>query len=183
VNRRSSASGADTFLIVECGGMYLAFPSVRVVGARLADGVEIVKSRFDDSGAGERARLPPVAMIDGESWVAWDLGLLVGRRAARHAWVLVRLSYADTTLRLALRTGRCLAVSAPRERSSLPRGMFMRRPGALGAAFLIDETMNVSREATGQLCLVVDVPQLWNAHELQLSAHALGIMPALQAVP
>lgn len=183
MKKRSVAGSDETLLIAESGDLLVAFPTGKIVAGRLADGVEIAKSSFDGSRPGERARLPPIATIDGEPWVAWDMGLLLGRRAATQAWVLIRVPYADTTLRVALRTGRCLAVAATSKRMALPRGMFARRSGALSSAFLIDETHGAGTASIGRVCVCVDVHHLWTAYELQLSAQSLGMSPPLGAVP
>ena len=181
--RHTLGTVEDAHLIAECGESIVAFPSRRIVAARLSEGVDVVKSAHDRSKPGERGGLPPVAMISGEPWVAWDLGMLIGKRAQTRSWVLVRLPYANTTLRLALRTGRCLAVGQPSTRTVLPRGMFESRPGAVSSAFLIDEGLGAGPGAVGSLCIAIDVAQLWSAYELQLSAKSLGISPALEMVP
>jgi hypothetical protein len=183
MKKRAVVGSDDTLLVAECGDNMIAFPTGKIVAGRLADGVDVAKSSFDGTRPGEKARLPPVATIDGEQWVAWDMGLLLGKRAANHAWVLVRLPYAGTTLRLALRTGRCLAVAAAGKRLPLPRGMFARRAGALSSAFIVDESIGAGPASVGRLCVCIDVQQLWSAYELQLSAQALGFTPTLGAVP
>ena len=181
--RRSQLASDDAHLIAECGDALIAFPSRRIVAARLAEGIDVLKSPQDRSKPGERAGLPPVAVIDGEQWVAWDMGLLIGKRALNHAWVLVRLPYANTTLRLALRTGRCLAVGEPGARAPLPRGIFSTRVGAVSSAFIVDEALGTGAATVGRLCICIDVQQLWSGYELQLSAKSLGIASMLEAVP
>ena len=175
--KKRALRDGGSLLVAECGEHLVAFPTGRVVAGRLADGVDVTKSSFDTSRPGERARLPPVAIINGEAWVAWDMGLLLGKRSATHAWVLVRLPYGEGTLRLALRTGRCLAVATPEGRTTLPPSMFARRAGALASAFVVDESIGAGAASVGRLCVCIDVQRLWSPYELQLSAQALGVLP------
>lgn len=173
-NLRKLHRPADTFMVVDCAGWLVGFASLALSRAVLAAEVRVVPSRFDQSAPGEKRRVPPVIVIDGVEWAAWDLGLLLGLQRTAHSWILFELASAGRTLKIALRTGPCLSVSTIEKRSALPPGMFVKRKGAVVAAFLASDASNLSATHANRAGIVVDPAKLWTPLELDSSALALG---------
>lgn len=173
--RRGNAE--NTYLVVECGNLLLAFHSLRVERALLNEGVNVMKSPHDPTKAGEKPRCPPVAVLGDQTWVAWDLGLILRQETAPRSWVLFQVPYNGRTLQMGLRAGVCVAVGSILRRSPLPAGMLERRGGAFRSAFVVDEESRIGPAHMGRLGLIVDERKLWTAAELQVSCAALGLEP------
>jgi hypothetical protein len=177
---RGGASRRDarnTYLVAECGDFLFAFDSLRVRRAFLNDGIQVTKSAFDNSRPGERARCPPIASFAGETWVAWDLGLIVKRDSGRRSWLLFDLPYRGSTIGFGLRVGACVAVANLEDLAALPSGMFERRNDACRAVFVVDEKTRIGSAYAGRVGIVIDERRLLTPAELQASAAALGIEP------
>ena len=78
------------------------------------------------------------------------------------AWILTRLG----PLRLALRTDRCLHVSAapPARLMTLPAGIFRARPGLVCSAFAA-ESLHITSLAQTPVGLELDIARLLNPDE------------------
>lgn len=166
---------ADTFMVVDCAGWLVGFASLALSRAVLAADVKVVQSRFDRSAPGEKRKVPPIVVVDGREWAAWDLGLLLGLERTSHSWILFELKGAERILRIALRTGPCLAVSTIEKRFALPAGMFVKRRGAVFAAFLANEASNLAAAHADRVGICVDPTKLWSPLELEYSALAIGL--------
>lgn len=164
-------------MLVECNGWVFAFASLQLVRVVLDSEVRVVAA----PGANPTRRLPPLALIAGQQWSAWDLGLLFGLPRVKQAWSLFEVAHGTGRLKMALRTGRCLAVAALPNRSPLPPGMFRRRREAVSSAFIMDESM---RAASGLMPvgLAIDVQRLWTASELALAEETLASSLEVQRV-
>ena len=105
---------------------------------------------------------------------AWDLGRLLGVAGGEQAWILL-----DLAVPLALRTGRCLSVTALPAPVAIPDGLCTRQRGlgcfpcsALGVAHRTAIT-----EAGVELFplgLWLDPARLWEAGELALSRQVIA---------
>jgi hypothetical protein len=89
--------------------------------------------------------------------------------------LLFEVPNAARKLRLALRTGTCLAVSTIDKRSPLPSGMFARRKGAIVGGFLASDATNLAAQYAARIGVWVDPAKLWSPIELDSSALAIGI--------
>lgn len=172
VRRRDIES---THLVVECGPYLFAFRTGSLDRAVLSEGIAVVRSPHDLTKPGEAPQCPPVAEIAGQTWVAWDMGLLVRHETARKAWLLFQLPYEGQQLSLALRVGSCVAVAEIRERHPLPPGILAKRSGAFQACFWVSPELGLGAAHESRLGLCVDVRRLFTPQEMMASKTALGL--------
>ena len=105
--------------------------------------------------------------IDGHAWAAWDLGVMLGVGSQTVAHVLLRVPWRNGSIRLALRTGPCLAVRRLPPTWPLRPEVFASRLGAVSGAF---DASALGKPAEALMGFVLEPASLWTLAELELSA-------------
>jgi hypothetical protein len=158
-------------LYVRCHDRLLAIEASSIERVLLVDEAPDVSPPVT-FGVSFRAPLAALGVLAlaGTAWAAWDLGLLLGEQPAERAWILSRVG----PLPLALRTDRCLHVSAaaPSRRMALPAGIFRARPGLVRAAFAAS-SLRIAGLEQAPIGLDVDVARLLTPEERVFSQEVL----------
>lgn len=147
------STSRELSVIVRAGDLCVALPAARVARLILADDLPVMRD-----GA------PGLVEVAGAPYASWDLGELLGVGKLSAAWVLLAVPASGSDLRVALRTGPCVAVVPMPRWSAVPPRAFVARPRALGRVFSMREL-----GGTG-IGLAVDPVHLFVRHELEAAA-------------
>jgi hypothetical protein len=161
-------------VLVGCHHLVCALPIPSIDRLTLPEAAQrlVIPSRAAEPAGAPGEPLPAVVQVGDERFAAWDLGSLLGLRPLAKSWVLLRVAHGGKEVRIALRTGPCLAVQGVRKLMALPPGIFRARRSALTDGFAAPATKGARLHASVGLWL--DPSRLWETHELQASATALA---------
>ena len=140
-------------VVVRAHDVCVALPAGRVTRLVLGDELPLLRD-----GA------PGIADVAGAHYATWDLGQLLGMPRLSAAWALLTVPFGASQVRVALRTGPCVAVVPLPRSSALPGGAFTARARAIFRAF--------SMRALGGngIGLALDPLHLFARHELGVAA-------------
>lgn len=167
--QRESAGAVCVFL--HCHRHVLAIPTTQVERLLLFDEVgreELVTTKLS-AGRG----VVPVGSL---YYASWDLGQMLGLAPLSSAWVLLRVPFLGGEVRLALKTGPCMAVQPLRSTVALPQGAFRARQEGLSRAFAATEVRFGLGDAL--VGLYVNLVRLWTPSELEISDAAVAEVEA-----
>jgi len=153
--------GTDLRLFVECHGFTCALEARAIDRLVLPEEVREVN-----------AGVVPVVEVTGVRFVTFNLGRLLGLSPTDGAYILMRLTYAGTELRVALETGQCLLVAPPVDTTPFPAAMFRSRRKAIIGAFAVADGLRGGgrRAAVG---LAIDVAELLTVQERDAAVRSL----------
>jgi hypothetical protein len=147
------SASRELSVVVRAGDLLVALPAVRVARLILADELPVLRD-----GA------PGLVEVAGAPYASWDLGELLGVGKLSAAWVLLGVPAAGTEVRVALRTGPCVAVVPMPRWSAVPQRAFVARPRAMGRVFSMRELGGAG------IGLALDPSLLFARHELEAAA-------------
>ncbi len=136
-------NATELFLVVRCGELLLALPAAAIERVALPEDAE---SLLGELPLPVEAALPPVRIGEG-THAGWDLGELLGVGPQSAAWVVLRLPHPGGPRPAALRTGPCLNMIRLSLGTTLPRGIFARRPAVVRALHFVTTSRGTAKAA------------------------------------
>jgi hypothetical protein len=140
-------------VVVRAKDLCVALPAGRVTRLVIADELPVLRE-----GA------PGLLDVAGAPYASWDLGELLGVGRLSTAWVLLAVPAGGADVRIALRTGPCVAVVPMPRWSALPPRAFVTRARAMERVFSMRD---LGGEGIG---LAVDLAHLFARQELEAAA-------------
>jgi hypothetical protein len=170
------AMGSDLRLFVRCHEHVLAFDAAWIERILLVEEAGVLEPPAALGVYPQAPRACLGVLTAGDAlWAAWDLGRLIGLPSVRVAYLLVRQPHGGRTVRLALRTDRCLHVGRlPGARLlPLPPGLARARPGLVRGAFPM-EPLKLRQQGETPVGLDLDFARLWEASEIAFAQELLS---------